>query len=106
VLLLDEPAAGLSATERVELRELIHYLAKQQGLAVLLIEHDVDLVLGVSDRVVVLEFGIVIASGPPGELRADPRVIAAYLGESGADDELLGPGSAGEKQVTTDEGVR
>jgi sulfate-transporting ATPase len=80
VLLLDEPAAGLSALERDELRLLVQMIARDWGIAVLLIEHDVDLVLAVSDRVVALDFGRVIAEGDPEQIRHDPAVIAAYLG--------------------------
>jgi sulfate-transporting ATPase len=80
VLLLDEPAAGLSALERDELRLLVQMIARDWGIAVLLIEHDVDLVLAVSDRVVALDFGRVIAQGDPEQIRQDPAVIAAYLG--------------------------
>ncbi len=78
-ILLDEPAAGLDATERQQFAALLRSLAVQ-GLAVLLIEHDVDLVLQTCDRVAVLDFGVVIASGLPSEIRRDPRVAAAYLG--------------------------
>jgi sulfate-transporting ATPase len=80
VLLLDEPAAGLDDTDRSELRDLVRRLAAERGMAVLLIEHDVDLVMAVSDRVLALDFGRVIATGTPEEVRADPHVIAAYLG--------------------------
>ncbi|GAA3884242.1 branched-chain amino acid ABC transporter permease/ATP-binding protein [Leifsonia kafniensis] len=80
VLLLDEPAAGLGSDERRELRTLVRSIADQWGIAVLIIEHDVELVLGVSDRVVALDFGRVIAEGTPAEVRADANVIAAYLG--------------------------
>jgi sulfate-transporting ATPase len=80
VLLLDEPAAGLGSDERKELRDLVRTLAERWGIAVLIIEHDVELVLGVSDRVVAMDFGRVIASGTPDEIRRDPAVIKAYLG--------------------------
>ncbi|PZQ41119.1 MAG: ABC transporter, partial [Phenylobacterium zucineum] len=80
VLLLDEPAAGLGATERVELRDLVRKIADDWGIAVLIIEHDVDLVMGVSDQVIALDFGEVIATGEPTEVRNHPRVISAYLG--------------------------
>ena len=89
VLLLDEPAAGLSAAEGEELATLVRRLADDWGLGIILIEHDVELVLGLCDKVVVLDFGYVIASGTPQEVRANPAVIAAYLGgvdEPGAGD--------------------
>jgi len=79
VVLLDEPASGLDRDERQLLRDLLRRLAAA-GLAVLLIEHDVDLVLATCDHVVVLDFGVVIAAGTPDEVRRDERVAAAYLG--------------------------
>jgi branched-chain amino acid transport system ATP-binding protein len=81
LLCLDEPAAGLDSDESLALGRRIRALV-DGGLSVLLIDHDMGLVLGVSDHVVVLEFGRVIASGPPDEVRADERVVAAYLGAS------------------------
>ncbi len=81
VLLLDEPAAGLDETESAELGRLVRRLADEWGMGVLLIEHDVALVLETADRVVVLDFGHKIAEGTPAEIRNDPAVRKAYLGE-------------------------
>lgn len=80
LLLLDEPAAGLSIPERVGLADLIKNIQKK-GITILLVEHDMGLVMKVCERIVVLEFGSKIAEGSPEEIRSDPRVIAAYLGE-------------------------
>jgi sulfate-transporting ATPase len=85
VLCLDEPAAGLDEAERKELAEVVSRLATEWGMGVLLIEHDTDLVLGLCDRICVLNFGKVLANGTPEQIRANPEVIAAYLG--GGDDE-------------------
>jgi branched-chain amino acid transport system permease protein len=81
VVLLDEPAAGANTAEKRELTDLIRQIA-DGGRSVLLIEHDMRLVMEISTKVVVLNFGKVIAEGPPGEIQRDPGVIAAYLGES------------------------
>jgi len=86
LLVLDEPAAGMNAVEADALSTLISSLAAD-GLAVLLIEHDVGLVMRTCDRVVVLDFGTVLTAGPPEEVRRDARVVAAYLGAEDADDE-------------------
>jgi sulfate-transporting ATPase len=82
VLLLDEPAAGLDDDETAELGRLIRRLADDWGLAVLLIEHDVGLVLSTCDRVVALDFGLTIAVGTPDEIRHHPAVVEAYLGDT------------------------
>ncbi|MEV5003062.1 ABC transporter ATP-binding protein [Nocardioides sp. LML1-1-1.1] len=79
LICLDEPAAGFNPAEKVELMELIRKV-RDQGYTVLLIEHDMKLVMGVTDRIVVLEFGRKIAEGSPAEIRDNPAVIAAYLG--------------------------
>ncbi|MEX0428370.1 ATP-binding cassette domain-containing protein [Nocardioides sp. DS6] len=80
VLLLDEPAAGLDERERTELEGVIRSLADDWGMAVLLVEHDVRLVTAVSDHMIALDFGRVVASGTPDEVRNDPTVRRAYLG--------------------------
>ncbi|MEN2741996.1 ABC transporter ATP-binding protein [Microbacterium sp. X-17] len=80
VLCLDEPAAGFNPAEKEELMDLIRTI-RADGYTVLLIEHDMKLVMGVTDRIVVLEFGRKLADDVPQEIRNDPRVIAAYLGE-------------------------
>jgi sulfate-transporting ATPase len=79
-LLLDEPAAGISEMESREVGELIRYLAREWGMGILLIEHDISLVMATCDRIAVLEFGKKIAEGSPDMVRKDPRVVAAYLG--------------------------
>ncbi len=81
ILLLDEPAVGLSESEREELRQRLRGLAGE-GIAVLLVEHVVDLVMAVSDRVLVLNSGQVLAAGTPLEVRSDPAVLEAYLGSA------------------------
>jgi ABC-type branched-subunit amino acid transport system ATPase component/ABC-type branched-subunit amino acid transport system permease subunit len=87
VLLLDEPAAGLSSIESAELARVVRRLADEWGMAILLVEHDMNFVMDVCDRVVVLDFGVKIADGSPEEIRNDPAVISAYLGQQ-TDEEL------------------
>jgi ABC-type branched-subunit amino acid transport system ATPase component/branched-subunit amino acid ABC-type transport system permease component len=87
IILLDEPAAGLSSTETAELVVGVRRLAKEWGMGVLVIEHDMNFVMGVCDRIVVLDFGKQIADGTPQEIRNNPLVIAAYLGEPDAESE-------------------
>lgn len=84
MLLLDEPAAGMNPQETHELEELVRFIRDSRRLSILLIEHDMSMVMSLSDRIYVMEYGSCIASGKPGEVRADPRVIKAYLGESDA----------------------
>lgn len=81
VLMLDEPSSGLDVRETGELAETLMRVVEERGLSLLLVEHDVDLVLGMCDTVNVLDFGVMIASGPPDAIRDDPAVRAAYLGE-------------------------
>ncbi len=82
VLLLDEPSSGLDSAETGQLAVVFRRLRDDEGMALLLVEHNVDFVLGLSDRVTVLDFGRVISEGDPAEIRADPEVQAAYLGGS------------------------
>lgn len=81
LLLLDEPAAGMNPQETQELMEMIRWIRKEFKLAILLIEHDMGLVMGVCERIYVLEYGMLIAEGTPEEIKNNSRVIEAYLGE-------------------------
>jgi branched-chain amino acid transport system ATP-binding protein len=81
LLLLDEPAAGMNAQETQELDEMIIRLRKEEKISILLIEHDMKLVMSLSDRIYVVDYGKKIAEGTPGEVSKNPNVIKAYLGE-------------------------
>jgi ABC-type branched-subunit amino acid transport system ATPase component/ABC-type branched-subunit amino acid transport system permease subunit len=102
VVLLDEPAAGLGDAETAELAQLVRRLADDWGMAILLVEHDMNFVMSVCDDIVVLDFGRQIASGTPEEIRRDRRVVSAYLGEDDGDERVHaapGPAPAAAKEV-------
>jgi len=81
LLLLDEPAAGMNPSETAELMETINLIRKRFKIAILLIEHDMNLVMGICERIFVLDYGSIIAQGKPDEIKSNPKVIAAYLGQ-------------------------
>ena len=94
LLLLDEPAAGMNPTEKEELMHLIRFIRDKFDIAILLVEHDMKVVMGICQRIAVLEYGMKIAEGTPQEIQSDSRVIKAYLGTEDEEEEEEEPSHA------------
>ena len=97
LLCLDEPAAGLNPRESAQLNDLIRYIRDEHRIGVLLIEHDMSVVMGISDHIVVLDYGRLISDGTPERVRSDPAVIRAYLGEDEDEDQPAAPPQDGQR---------
>jgi branched-chain amino acid transport system ATP-binding protein len=102
MLCLDEPAAGMNPKESAELNSLLQFIRDEHKIGVLLIEHDMSVVMGISDHIIVLDYGRKIAEGSPEQVRNDPAVIRAYLGED--EDEELPTEVASDLQRETSHG--
>lgn len=87
LLLLDEPAAGMNPTEKEELMKLIQFIKEKFQIAIMLVEHDMKVVMGICEKIAVLEYGRKIAEGTPDEIQKNPKVIAAYLGTEEDEDD-------------------